>query len=60
MTVFVYEKLSAWTEQKNFADLSINIVRPFEFLEMFVNKTHSNNNFCLSVTFGCNIKLVNT
>jgi hypothetical protein len=58
MLVFVCEKLSAWTEQKNFADLSINTVDLFESSETFGHKIHSKNNFCFSVTFCCKIKLV--
>jgi hypothetical protein len=40
MSVFVYEKLTAWTEQRNSADLTISFVEPIEMSEMFDNKTH--------------------
>jgi hypothetical protein len=38
MSIFVYEKLSARTEQGNSADLTVNCVEPIELSEMFDNK----------------------
>ena len=53
MSFFVHEKLSAWTEQGNSADLTISFVEQTEWSEMFDNKIHLKKQFLLK----CNIWL---
>jgi len=52
MSAFVYEKLSALTEEGNSADLTLNFVEPNELSEIFHNKIHLKR-----FLFKCNVSL---